>query len=690
MAFAAPAWAQDAQAGASQDKPIEDDVHDRRVDYQGNIVVHATGLSQLDVLAGTSVFEAEEIQQNLAPQIGEVLAKLPGVSATGFSPGASRPVLRGFQGERVRVLTDGLGTLDISNTSVDHATTIDPLTAERIEVLRGPAVLLYGSQAIGGAVNVIDKRIPRRVPDEAVHVDGLISGDSASNLINGGGSVDIPLSQRIVAHVDGSARDSGDLSVAGPLVSPSLREELLGRANILEGEGALEEAAALRAAAERRGKLPDSFTQTWTVNSGLAFIDGENTLGAAVGWYDTSYGVPSRPGGAEGDGGVSIDLKQFRADMRGELDLGDGAFTHLKTRVGYSNYTHRELEGDEVGTQFDVEGVEARLELAQKDRGWWRGSLGAQYFYRDFLATGEEANIAPNTSDQFALFALQEFGEGPIQLEAAGRVEWTDVESRPLDVARNFTTKSAALGLIHDSEGGLRAGVNLSRVERAPSAEELFSNGPHVATQAFELGDPDLRVESAWGLEAFLRGHLGFAEINLAVFKNWFSNYIYLAETGEIEDDFPVFSYLQTDAGYFGIEGEISAPIVEADAFTLKGEIKGDYIRATLDDGSPIPRIPPLSLLGGLTMETSPFDLHGEVQWFSKQDRIAAFESTTDGFALVNASLTWRPIADNRAVSLLLAADNIFDAAGRRHASFTKDFVPLAGRNFKASLRFSF
>lgn len=517
IALSAPltAMAQDADdaTAVSDADQIHDDVHDRRVDYQGNIIVTATGLTQLDVLAGTSVFEAADIQENLAGQIGDVLAKLPGVSATSFSPGASRPVLRGFSGERVRVLIDGLGTIDVSNTSADHAVTIDPLTAERIEVLRGPAVMLYGSQAIGGAVNVIDKRIPRRVPDEPVHVDGLAARDSASDLRQGGLSVDAPLADRLVVHVDGSWRKTNDLEIAGFALAPELRADLLADAAEEAEEGHLDEAAELSEAANQRGVLPNSATRTWTANAGLAFIDGDNTLGLSVGWYDSRYGVPTQPGmghaheegddeAAEAEGGeenVTIGLEQFRADLRGELDLGDGAFDMLHLRAGYSDYTHTEFEGDETGTVFDVKGLEARLELSQKNLGWWRGSIGGQFYHRDFAAEGAEAYVAPNLTDQLSLFTLQEFGSGPIQLEVAARVEKTDVEARTLNQSRDFTNLSGAVGLIYESEGGLRTGINLSRAARAPSAEELYSNGPHIATQAFEIGDPNLSTEKALG-----------------------------------------------------------------------------------------------------------------------------------------------------------------------------------------------
>ncbi|WP_446532538.1 TonB-dependent receptor [Qipengyuania marincola] len=708
--IAPPAYAQAGsqpgqQADPADDETRSDDVHDRRRDPQNVIIVSAQGLRQFDLLAGTSVVEDVELQRNLDGQLGEVLAHLPGVSATGFTPGASRPVLRGFSGERVKVLVDGVGAIDVSNTSDDHAVSIDPLNAESIEVLRGPAVLLFGSQAIGGAVNVIDKRIPRRVPDEPVHVDALVRADTATDLREAGASIDVPFGQTgLVAHFGGSWRETGDLEIPGFAVAPALRADLLADAAEEEAEGEFEEAEELREAATQRGFVPNTGSETWSGNIGLAFIDGDSTLGASFGIYDTAYGIPGRPGAGhhhgeegeeeegeeEGEEIVSIGLRQYRADLLADLALGDGFFERMKLRVGYSDYTHTEFEGDEVGTVFDVGGVEARWELVQNTQGRWRGSMGAQYYARDFDAEGAEAYVAPNRTEQYALFALQEYGNGPLQIEGSARFETTSVDSVPLGVERNFDTLSGALGLAYDGPEAFRAGVNLSRVARAPSAEELFSNGPHIATQAFEVGDPNLGVERAWGGEIFARGRIGRAEFSIAAYKSWFDNYIYLSETGLEEDELPVFEYLQQDATYTGVEAELDYTFFDSGDWNFGTELTGEYIRAKLDDGSNVPRIPPLSLSGALQASSETLDLRAEVEWFDGQDDVAAFETPTEGFTFVNASVAWRPIRENPAVTLLLKADNIFDVTGRRHASFTKDFMPLAGRNISASMRLSF
>lgn len=693
LAFAAsPALAQSAAPA--------DDLHDRRVDTEGEIVVTATGLEQLDIIAGTSVVEAAELQREMHGQIGEVLAKQPGVSATSFSPGASRPVLRGFSGERVKVLVDGIGAIDASNTSADHAVSIDPLTAERIEVLRGPAVMLYGGQAIGGAINVIDKRIPLRRLNEPVHFDLIAGADSAADLRQAGASVDLPLGRQFVVHLDGAWRKTGDLAIGGNLLAPVLRAEVLASAAGELAEGHADEASELTELANARGTLPNSATETWSANAGFAFFAGGGSLGASFGVYDTAYGIPLRPGaghhhegGGEeehGEENVTIGLRQYRADLRGVLPLGDGLFHRLKTRVGFSDYTHTEFEGDEIGTVFDVKGIEARAELEQNVRGTWRGASGIQYYTRDFAATGAEAFIAPNDTRQLSLFTLQEVGFGPWQLEVGGRWERADIRSVPTGFDRSFDSVSGAASLAYQVPGGLRVGISASRSERAPAAEELLSNGPHIATQAFEVGDLGLDTERALGLEGFVRGKAGPATVSLALFRNWFADYIYLAATGAEEDGLPVFQYRQGDADYFGVEGEVSLPLGQMGPISLLADLRGDYVRASLADGSRLPRIPPLSLLGALEAQSEVVDGRVEVQWFDAQNRVAEYETPTDGFTLVNASLSFKPWPGSNNLTLVAAVDNIFDVDARRHASFTKDFAPLAGRNFRISARASF
>lgn len=692
----------------AQSAPSADDLHDAD-DY---IVVTAAGLDRLDVVAGTSVLEGADLLANQSSQLGEVLADIPGVSSSGFAPGVSRPVLRGFGGERVRVLTDGVGAIDASSTSDDHAVTVDPLIASRIEVLRGPAVLLYGSQAIGGAVNVITKRIPPSVPDEDVHVDALAAVDSASNLAEGGLSVDVPLSANVAFHIDGSYRNTDDLRIPGFAASPALRAELLATAEEEAEEGHDDEAAELIEGANVSGRLPNSWTETKTFGTGIAAFSGGNSFGMSFDYYDTSYGIPGLPGvghvhehegedeaaeeeGGHGEEDVSIGMKRYRVDLRGVVDLGEGFLDEVRVRGGVSDYTHTEFEGDETGTVFDVEGYEGRLELVQSLRGIWRGSLGAQISHTDFAALGDEAFVPSNATANVALFALQEVDLAPFELEFGGRYEHISVDAtRSLGMKRTFDSLSGAVGasygLVSTTSDDLRLGVNLSRAERAPTAQELFADGPHIATQQYELGSANLGTEGSWGVEGYLRGNLGALSLSASVYRNWFDGFIFLADTGTELDGLEAFRFLQQDAHQFGLEGEISVPLVDRDAFSLTADLRGDYVRATLANGDPVPRIPPLSVAGALEAGLGHFDARAEVQWTAAQNRVAPLESPTESYTFINLSLAWHPLEGSDNVTLLLQADNVFDVEARNHASFTKEFVPMAGRNVRLTARASF
>lgn len=669
----------------------------------GTIIVTAPFVRELDILAGKSVMTGADLQREVRVQIGDSLTSLPGVSATSFTPGASRPVLRGLQGERVRVLTDGIGSIDVSNTSADHAVTIDPLTAERIEVLRGPAVLLFGSQATGGVVNVIDHRIPRELPAKGYHVD-LVGGlGSAADERSIGAAIDVALGSGFVVHADGSLRKSDDLRTGGHVLSRELRAEQAEKAGEEAAEGHLDEAGEALELAGLRGEIPNSATEQKSGGLGLSFISNRFTIGASISRFESDYGVPSRPGAGHGEGEeeeseeeghgeapVTIGLKQNRYDMRAGYKFDGGFLESATLRIGAADYEHIEFEGEEVGTLFESDGIEGRFELAQRERKGWRGASGVQYFKRDLDVTGAEAFVPENRSTQLGLFTVQEFTFGKFGLEAAGRFERTRQTDRDNKIERDFNTVSFAGGGFYEPEPRMKLGINLSRTERAPAAEELFSNGPHIATQAFELGDVDLKVETALGAEAYVRLDRGPFSLSATAFITRFDDFIYQDDAGDEQDGLPVFRYLQRDATFRGLELEGSAKLFEAAGFKFVADGVADIVRATLKNGGPVPRIPPLRLLGGLEAQSARLDGRVEVEWVDDQKRTAAFETPTDGFTLVNASLAWRPWGRTRETTIIFSANNIFDVEARRHASFTKDFVPLSGRDFRLAARFSF
>lgn len=661
------------------------DLHD---ESQQEIVITGFQRNRSDILSGTSVMSGEELTRDLRPTIGETLAHQPGVSATSFGPSASRPVLRGFQGDRIRVLTDGIGSLDVSSTSVDHAVAINPLTADRVEVLRGPSVLLFGSSAIGGVVNVIDSRIPRRVPTEAVHVDGLLTYGSAADERSANATLDVPLGGGFVAHLDGNWTKTDDLRTGGYILTPELRAEAAASGD-----------PDIQALADLRGRLPNSASETSDIAGGLAWIQGQNNVGFSINRYDSRYGVPIRYSldpAIEAEA-PTLDLRQTRVDGRAEIDTGDGFLDVVRLRGGYSDYRHFEIEDTgEIATTFNTEGYEGRVEAVQSTRGGWGGGFGAQYFHRDFSVVGEEKFLPPNSTSQFGLFTVQTLELGDFRAEAGARWEHSrltadaDADLGNPALARSFDTFSGSIGGSYAIAPGLRFGINGSHAQRAPSADELFANGPHAGTQAFEVGDPTFAKERNWGLEATLRVTGNGYHLSAGVFQSWFSNYIYEQRTGAIEDDLPVYEYRQADARYFGVELEASARLARIGGVTINADGVADYVRATIESVGPAPRIPPFRVLGGLEAQSDVADGRIEVEHVVDQNRTAAFETPTDGYTMVNASIAFHPFGDRNDSSITLSANNLFDVTARRAASFLKDYAPLAGRDIRISARFSF
>lgn len=679
LAFAAPALAQE----------VPDQGHGDHDAEGAEIVITALlGRNQADLLAGTSVVSGEDLARELKPTIGETLSHQAGVSATSFGPNASRPVLRGFQGERVRVLADGIGSFDVSNTSVDHAVVINPLTADRIEVLRGPSALLFGSSAIGGVVNVIDSRIPRKVPDEAAHVDGLAAYGSAANERSGGARIDIPVGGRFVVHFDASYLRTGDLEIGGPVLAPALRVQAAASAD--------PEIASL---AGLKDRLPNSAGRTWEIAGGAAYIVGNANLGFSASRYDSLYGVPVRYSldpAIEAES-VRLDVRQKRFDTRAEINPASGFVEALRFRGGYADYRHNELAEDgTIGTTFNSTGGEARLELVQREHKGWKGVVGSQYVLRKVGIVGAEKFLPAIKTRQYGLFTVQSLDLGAVRAEAGGRIEHAAVSAKAdailgnPDTRRSFTSYSGSLGASLEIAHGWRVGLNSSYTERAPSGEELYANGPHAGTQAFEIGDPTFGKEKSKGLEATLRGTGDGYSLSASLYHSWFKGFIFETPTGATQDNLPVFQARQADARHYGAEIEASVRVATIGAFKINLDGVGDFTRASIRGGGPLPRIPALRILGGIEAQSDSVTGRVEVEWVDGQDRITTFETPTSGYTMVNGSLAIKPFGADSKIDLTLTANNIFDVVARRHASFLKDYAPLSGRDIRIGLRFAF
>ncbi|PZU79617.1 MAG: TonB-dependent receptor [Sphingomonas sp.] len=653
-----------------------------------DIVVTARGQPASDMLGGVSVLGGTDLDAARRTSLGETLAGLPGVSATSFGPSASRPILRGFQGDRIRVLTDGIGSFDASASSVDHPVAINPLLAQRIEVLRGPASLLYGSAAIGGVVNALTTRIPRSVPEDAIHIEGDLEYGSAAKERRATGIVDVPLGGGFVTHLDASYARYDDLRTGGYVLSRPLREA-----------ASLSASPAIRELARLRGRIPNTSGETQEYGAGIAYIDAGGSLGISAGRTDNRYGVPIRfsldP--AREAEAPTIDARQDRFDVRAEITPASGTFQAIRFRGGFGDYRHVEIEeSGEIATSFLNTGMEGRVEFVQREQGRWGGTSGAQILTRDFRVIGAEAFLPPTSTEQGGVFTVQHLEIGAARLEAGARYERTTAAARgtlsddAVAVQRRFNAFSESIGGSLRVSDGVRAGINLTHAERAPTVEELYANGPHLATQAFEVGDPTLRLEKSNGAELSLRTEGGVVRVQASAYYNRFSRFIYQAPTGEVSDELSVYAVRAADAEQWGMEGEIDATIARIGAGRIKAEAMADYVRVTLKGIGPAPFIPPMRVRGAVGYTSPLFDMRTEVEHVTRQSRIASIETPTDAFTLVNARGEWRPGGRDGMLALRLVANNLLDVTARRHSSMLKDYAPLAGRDIRVGVGLHF
>ena len=646
----------------------------------GDIVVTGRRTRADDVLGDVSVLGGADLAASIRPTLGETLASQPGVSTSGSGPNVARPVLRGLSGDRIRILTDGIGSLDVSSSSSDHAVAINPLTADSIEVLHGPAALLYGSSAIGGVVNVVDARIPRRVPADGVSAQGILGLASAAREQLANGEVNVALGGNVVAHGDLNWTRNDDLRTGGFILARPLRRAAAASAD-----------ADVRALAELKGELPNSDGRSFEGAGALAYIDGGLNIGASISRHTAFYGVPVRYSldpAVEAER-THIDVHQTRYDARAEIPLS-GALKQIRLRGGYSNYNHAEVGDDgEVGSRIFSKGGEARIDLVQHDHEHWGGTSGGQYVDIRQHIEGDEQFLPPTRQRTFGLFTLQHGDLGKLRVEGGARFERnlldadaSSVVGNP-DLERRFSTLSLSAGASYALSPQWKVGLNLARSQRAPSTEELFANGPHGGNASFQIGDPDLGTERSLGFEASLKHKGGVVDASFTFYGTRFANYLYQVPTGEVIDDLPVYQAREGRASYIGFEAQAEARLGAMAGIDWGLELVADATRATIRNVGPAPLIPPLRVQGAVTGRRGNVGGRLEVERSSAQHRTAAFETRTAGFTLVNAAIDWQPLADKPDLSLSLAANNIFDAEARRHSSLLKDYAPLAGRDVR-------
>jgi iron complex outermembrane recepter protein len=602
----------------------------------------------VDVVAGT------DLQARLQPTLGETLAQEPGVSSTGFVPGSSRPIIRGFGGDRIRILEDGIGTGDASNVSQDHNVSIDPVNAQSIEIVRGPATLLYGSNAIGGIVNVLDDRVPTASPGKALSGSVDLRGSSNANERNGSLSLDGG-SGMFAWHGNYGQRKTGDYET--PI-----------------------------------GTLFNSDIDTKNGAVGASLVGKAGYLGLAYSGYDTNYGVSDAGPGNEPEETVRIDMRNRKWDLRSELDGGEGFFSRYKLRAGRTNYNHSEIADGNTDITFFNRYTEGRFEAVQHGRGALTGSIGVQYSRRDFFTEGEESILPPTLTKNASAFIFEEAGQGRWRLQFGGRYEHQDVDVDSADVPdRKFNNLSGSLAAVYVPSADYSASLSVSHAVRAPVAEELYFNGAHEATFQFEIGDPNLRKESSNGIDVSLHKRTGNVTGTVSVYRTMFDGFIFQNPTGEVQDDFPVFVFAQHDAEFYGAEGHVDISLYHSDPNHLALELTGDYVHAELTNGGgPLPFIPPMHLGIGLRYQGQSLYLLGEARHAAKQDQIAEFETPTSGYTLFNAAIGYRFFFGNTVSDVMLRGNNLTDKLARNHVNPLKELVPMPGRDVSLSYKLTF
>ena len=629
-----------------------------------DIVVTASPLgSETPTIVAT--VDRDQILQTGGGNIADSLSDVPGIAGTGFASGASRPIIRGMDATRVRMLEDGSSASDVSDIGPDHGVPIDPLSAQRIEVVRGAATLRYGSQAIGGVVNVINNRVPAELPTQSL--SGELSGSYATNADTWqtAGLVDAKAGD-LALHADGFYRHAGDYDT--PL-----------------------------------GTQSNSFIRGWGGSLGGSYFFGPDAgshIGAAVIHYDTQYGIPADT--------AYIDMRQTKVIGRSSFDLGGGTFKSLAIDASYSDYAHDEKNPDgSINTTFKNKEFDSHAELLLGKIGFFeKTALGIQVGHRDFSAIGEDSSyLSPATSQSEAAYLFTEVPIGSaLHLQASGRVETVHIEGTPASdtfTKRDFTPVSGAIGALLDAAPGVKFGVTFSSTGRAPALTELFARGGHDGPQTYETGDPSLKIERANSLEGTVRINSGPFRFEGSVYGTWFHNYIYGNLTGRTCDDdgncvagdseeLKELNYGQQGARFWGLEGEAHYQLLKTATGGLEVRALGDYTRAKLDDGNNVPRIPPYRIGGGLSWKSDRFDAGFLLMHVGEQDKFGIFDTPTDGYNALSAQAALRPFEDHPGIELAVVGQNLADDVIRNASAFNKEDVVMPGRTVRFMLRAAF
>ncbi|MBL37304.1 MAG: hypothetical protein CMP07_02725 [Xanthomonadales bacterium] len=686
----AGAWLFSTSVAAQQAEPevVELEAMEVKVLPQGGTPLDSTRPVQL--LTGEYLDDRKEAT------LGETLQAEPGIHSTYFGPGAGRPIIRGLGGSRVRITEDGLNSLDASALSPDHAVSAEPLLIDRIEILRGPSNLLYGSTASGGVVNLIDNRIPeqRQTFGGAVELRAGTVSDELAGVARIDGGFDA-----FQFHFDGFKRDTNDYEIPGFALSPELLAEL-------DPEEREEQV---------RGRLANSAQESEGGSVGFSLVGDWGFAGVAYKRFDTDYGIPGGghaheeehaeehedDHGDEHEGGeeeesVSIGLEQERYEFKAGLYQPVSGIEEFNFKLVKNDYQHIEFEGDEVGTTFNIEATEWRAEARHRQFGRLSGVVGVQYEDNDLEAIGDEAFVPPANTESLGIFLVEEYDLDPVRLSAGLRYQNDEVslaDGLAVDgiSSRDFSSFSVSAGTVWRVTDDWQTSLNWQRSQRSPTQEELFANGPHIATQAFEIGDPTLGKETSNNIDFGIHKHSGRFHVRLDLFYNNIDDFVYLANTGDIEDELPVQVWSQADANFWGAEFEASMLFEGTAVGDLEWRFFADSVEADLKAGNgEVPRLSPGRVGTGLDWHRGNLRANINYHRVFGVDEVAEFETRTGAYDSLGANLAYRLMVDSSEIEFFIKGDNLLDQTQRVHTSFLKDFAPRPGLNVTGGVRVRF
>ena len=715
------------------------------------IIVRALplGRTRLQSAQPVDIMVGENLADRRGMTLGETLQQQPGVQSSFYGAGAGRPIIRGLGGPRIRILEDGLATADVSAQSDDHAVTVDPMLIDQIEILRGPATLLYGSAASAGVVNLIDGRIPEQRADEALSGRFELRGDNVADERSGVLRLDGGAGN-IAWHLDGSWREADDYRIPGEArFGDDHDEEAHDEEDHAEDDHDGEH--------NDSNRLANSFVESQSGTAGLSWIGERSFIGGSFRAYNSEYGIPAPHFHAEEEdhdhadedhGGdehgdehdeeeefAYIDMEQRSWDLKGGFESPVRGINRVTVRVGYTDYTHSEIElegmhddedpdeeahAHDEGTVFDVQSLQSRLSFETAPVWGWEGAFGLQLEREKFQAEGAEAFVPDNTTRSAGIFVLQERQFDAFTLSLGARFENTrarlsghddhedehedeheeehadehdddhgdDAHDAFADIdSRTFRNVSGSIGGIYEFNDTWQTSVNFSRVQRAPSQTELFADGPHLATFTYEEGNAGLRTETAKAWDLTLHRHADFFDFEVSIFRKDVSDFIYLATTDEVALGFPVRETEQQDAEFTGMEVQGVWQLFTSDWGHFDLHAGYDRVNARLADNSYLPRISPERVSTGVDWHLGGWRGGLDVYRMMKQDKVPVLETETPGYTMVNLRAAYEFDVGNSTLEAFVQGRNLGNVDARVATSYLRDYAPLPGRNVIVGIR---